>query len=82
VENELKLIEILKNGKRILLGEGEHNIKSPIEIRITIEEDKFNEIQKIADYYKWSLYDTLEEILYSDPKETIEKAEMKYQGII
>lgn len=78
----MKLIEIIKNGKKILVGEGEKGIKSPIEIRITVDEEKFNEIEEIANYYKWSIYDAIEEILFSNPKQIIEIAEMEAQGIL
>ena len=78
----MKLIEVIKNGKKILIGEGEKGIKSPIELRITIDEGKFAEIEEIANKYKWPIYDALEEILFSNPKEIIETAEMKLQGIL
>ena len=77
----MKLIEIIKDGKKILIGEGEKGIESPIEIKFTMDENDFNKIEKAAMYYKWSIYDAIIEILTRNPEGTLRKAEMEYQGI-
>ena len=56
----MKLIEVKKNKKTLLVGSGiQEDIKTPIEITFTIDQDNYISLDSVAKEYKWSIYEAL-----------------------
>lgn len=56
----MKVITVEKGNKKMLIGETIEDLKSPVKITITIEEESYKKFKAQADYYKWSIYELLE----------------------
>lgn len=54
-----KLIEVKKNKNPILVGTGNEEIKTPIEITFTIDEKEYLTLTNVLNEYKWNIYDAL-----------------------
>lgn len=57
----MKLLEISKKGKTILVGEGigKSEIKTPIEIKFIVDETDYQKLNQATNYYKWSMHEAL-----------------------
>ena len=55
----MKLMEVTRNDKKILVASGEPGIKEPIKITFVIEEKDYMTLENVAKEYKWNIYETL-----------------------
>lgn len=77
----MKLIEVTKDGKKLLIGEGRVDITKPVEIKFIVDESDFNKLNDISEYYKWSLYEVLKTFC-EDAEIYVSDMEGRAQGLI
>ena len=65
----MKLIEVKKNKKTLLVGAGTNeDLKTPIEITFTIDQENYIKLNNVANEYKWDIYDALNTFCEYSPR--------------
>ena len=66
--------EIKKGDKILVKGIGyDEDLKDTVQLSITIEESTYREIEKRADYYKYSTFEVISHLLSYNLEERIEE---------
>ena len=77
------IYEVKKGKKQLVKGFGyDEDLKNPVELKITIEEETINKLMRISDYYKLPTHEVITHLLSYDLEERIHEYEMILEGLI